>query len=150
MSIQVPPLPGCYALNLLVRDPVTIHVGRLGEIAFPAGNYIYVGSARGPGGLRARIARHLRLEKKIHWHIDRLTSRFPVNTVRYSAAAEIGECEIATGIASLDGFQSGISGFGASDCRCASHLFHFTRQPSLSGAGYRAAYFKKLMVTRQD
>jgi len=40
--------------------------------AIPRGVYLYVGSARGFGGLKARVARHLRAVKKVHWHVDYL------------------------------------------------------------------------------
>jgi len=36
------------------------------------GYYIYIGSAFGPGGVRARMLRHLRADKPKHWHIDYL------------------------------------------------------------------------------
>ena len=38
------------------------------------GCYVYAGSARGPGGIRARVRRHLRPDKTPHWHIDQVTA----------------------------------------------------------------------------
>ena len=43
-----------------------LQIGSLGEREFRAGHYVYVGSAA--RGLEARIARHGRLRKKMHWH----------------------------------------------------------------------------------
>jgi Uri superfamily endonuclease len=51
---------GTYALLLKLDKQERITVGRLGTFGFPAGYYLYVGSALGPGGLRARLARHRR------------------------------------------------------------------------------------------
>ena len=51
---------------------------RFGKLTLAAGQYAYVGSAHGPGGLRARVGRHLRAEKPLHWHIDYLTAALPV------------------------------------------------------------------------
>ncbi|MBE0698753.1 MAG: DUF123 domain-containing protein, partial [Anaerolineaceae bacterium] len=66
----VPGLCGSYALHLVLTGERSIRVGRLGEIVFPAGDYIYLGSAWGPGGLRARLAHHVRIASSPHWHID--------------------------------------------------------------------------------
>jgi len=65
---------GAYALIIaLPRSvPIPYRAGR--EVTFARGFNIYTGSALGPGGLRARIGRHLSpIEtKRPHWHIDRL------------------------------------------------------------------------------
>jgi Uri superfamily endonuclease len=52
-----------YQLVIEVPAPVRCVVGRLGEVEFPAGVYVYTGSAR--RDLEARIARHLRPNKKL-------------------------------------------------------------------------------------
>jgi Uri superfamily endonuclease len=44
-----------YQLGIEVRRPVRIGVGRLGQFLFPAGRYVYTGSAK--RNLEARIAR---------------------------------------------------------------------------------------------
>ena len=63
---------GSYALVLRLPSRRKITVGKLGLIEFPRGHYIYFGSTL--GGLRARVARHLRNGKKIHWHADYLSA----------------------------------------------------------------------------
>jgi Uri superfamily endonuclease len=45
--------------------------GRL-TIALPAGRYLYCGSAKGRGGLKARLSRHMRRGKSVRWHVDQL------------------------------------------------------------------------------
>lgn len=52
--------PGTYALLLKLDKQERITVGKLGTFDLPAGYYLYVGSALGPGGLRARLTRHRR------------------------------------------------------------------------------------------
>ncbi|WP_296520394.1 DUF123 domain-containing protein [Rhodoplanes sp.] len=84
----------------------------------PAGRYLYCGSARGPGGLRARIARHLRRRKTLRWHVDRLTTRGTVFAVWAIPGGD--ECDLVARLAAL---PVPLPGFGSSDCRrCRSHL----------------------------
>ena len=89
------------------------------------GFYIYVGSAFGAGGLSSRIHRHLRRNKKLHWHIDKVTSNrnCTVNGVAVFPN-EKSECTISAKLKRMKGLTS-IYGFGNSDCRknCGSHFF---------------------------
>ena len=62
--------PRTYQLAIRIGRPIRIRVGRLGEFEFPAGRYVYTGSAR--RGLEARVRRHLSRAKRLHWHIDYL------------------------------------------------------------------------------
>ena len=66
------PDPGTYALILQCDLNDRVQIGRLGEIELRPGYYIYVGSAFGPGGVKARVERHWRTDKRKHWHIDYL------------------------------------------------------------------------------
>ena len=81
-----PPRIGCYQLHLLLSSPASIRVGSLGDFAFPSGRYIYTGSAM--NGLAARVARHLRRDKKRHWHIDYLRQYAEVIQVELFPGAE--------------------------------------------------------------
>jgi hypothetical protein len=54
-----------YQLLIEVARPVRAHIGRFGKFAFPAGRYIYTGSAK--RNFEARVARHLRREKALRW-----------------------------------------------------------------------------------
>ena len=60
--LEIDKRPGTYALILRASTAQTIQIGRLGDLVMQPGYYIYVGSAFGPGGLAARVGRHLRQE----------------------------------------------------------------------------------------
>jgi Uri superfamily endonuclease len=119
---SLPPEPGTYVLILHVGEGSAIQVGALGEVHFGPGFYAYVGSAQGPGGLRARILRHARHsnDRPAHWHIDYLLGMSQLN----EAWCEVGhgrkECRWAEVLSNLGRCYP--SRFGASDCRCAGHL----------------------------
>lgn len=110
-----------YRLLLLLRAERTIHIGRLGTFRFPAGYYVYVGSAL--RGLGARLDRHLRREKKLHWHIDYFLQHAQVIGVKICGSEET-ECGLAQKSLSLPGALVPVRGFGASDCRCGGHLVY--------------------------
>lgn len=119
---DLPPEAGTYVLWIDLRQPLQVSVGRRGEHVLPSGVIAYVGSARGPGGLRARLGRHLRAEKKPHWHIDALTTRVPVVAIWLVRAPDQLECTWARNLIGLPGSQIPVVGFGASDCDCPAHL----------------------------
>ncbi|MGD9280552.1 MAG: DUF123 domain-containing protein, partial [Desulfobacterales bacterium] len=99
------------------------------------GFYVYVGSAFGPGGLKARIAHHMKISKTPHWHMDYLRPVLTLKEIWFTYDSCRREHQWA-GV--LAGSRSGtipFSGFGASDCRCNSHLAFFDLRPS--GACFR-------------
>jgi len=120
---------GTYALLMYLSEDVPLQIGRLGCFVFPAGYYLYVGSALGPGGLRARLARHARREKARHWHIDYLLDVAELLETWEAATEERWECRWAEAAISLEGSNVPVARFGASDCRCPAHLIHFTQRP---------------------
>lgn len=122
---ELPALPGSYALLLRLDTETVLTVGRLGSVIFPPGDYVYVGSARGPGGLRARVRRHARSDKRKHWHIDRLLAQARLVDVHAIVGDERQECHWAKTLLYLPGAAAIAPGFGASDCRCLTHLVHF-------------------------
>ena len=138
-----PGIIGTYVLALWLPRPRTIRVGRLGSFAFPAGWYLYTGSALGPGGLRARLARHQRHvgdaarngertstgAKRAHWHVDYLREEAAWGGAWVSVSGQRLECEWATALRRLPGATIWAPGFGASDCRCPAHLVHVGRLP---------------------
>ncbi|MEK7755214.1 MAG: GIY-YIG nuclease family protein [Acidobacteriota bacterium] len=73
--------PGAYALMLRCRKEARVRVGGLGWMHLRRGFYVYLGSALGPGGVRARVARHLRPPARPHWHIDYLRANAAVEGV---------------------------------------------------------------------
>lgn len=124
---SLPDNSGTYALHLRLSGGQLIKIGRLGMFSFPAGDYIYLGSAFGSGGIRARLGRHLYGGSKLHWHIDYLRSAAQIKGFWYSTASHNLECQISRDLALLPGAFIPAPGFGASDCRtgCKSHLIAF-------------------------
>ena len=131
---SLPRLPGTYALVLRLDRPLTLAAGRLAPAALSPSVYVYVGSARGPGGLRGRVGRHLRADKRAHWHIDALTALAPVTRVWFVESGERRECLWAGALRALPGVTVPIAGFGASDCACDAHLL------ALPAGGMAAAW----------
>jgi Uri superfamily endonuclease len=111
-------LKGSYILLIELATRKDILVGKLGYVSFPKASYAYVGSAM--NGLRARLARHLREEKRLHWHIDYLLKEAEIEEIIICRAEERVECSLAQGLAGEFQF---IPGFGSSDCKCRSHLY---------------------------
>lgn len=108
---------GTYMLIIDIGDDLNIKVGCLGRCELKKGTYIYIGSARGPGGLKARINRHLKLNKKVKWHIDYLTVN-PTVKIRaavYLKSRAVLETIIAKKLLSNNAFEGVIKGFGCTD-----------------------------------
>jgi Uri superfamily endonuclease len=114
--------PGIYALVLKIDTPCTLRIGRFGRFTFQAGIYLYLGSARGPGGVVARVHRHLQDEmtKRKHWHIDWLRQAAGPVGVIWTHTKQADECEWAQALSSKGSREP--DGFGASDCGCEGHL----------------------------
>jgi Uri superfamily endonuclease len=122
---------GTYLLLASLDQPTPIGVGRLGVFTFPGGWYIYVGSALGSGGLKARLDRHRRRNKRLHWHIDYLLQRAEIEASWTIRSAARLECVLAARVCKLPQAQILVPRFGASDCRCAGHLTHVPYRPSV-------------------
>lgn len=133
---DVPKEPGTYVLWLYIDEPRIIAVGRLGVENFAAGTYAYVGSAFGPGGLRARLRRHVGGSDTLHWHIDYVRAIAEVRAVWYCATGERLECRWSQTLAALVGTDVPMRGFGASDCDagCDAHLIRLPVDVSLRDA----------------
>ena len=116
-------MKGSYVLLLHLKEGKNIKVGAFGRIDFPKGFYAYIGSAM--NGIEGRVKRHLREDKKIHWHIDYLLKSAEVIGVYYKESNRKLECEIAQGFEKE--FEV-ISKFGSSDCDCRGHLFYGCRR----------------------
>ncbi len=116
-------LSGTYLLFLHISENITIDI-REEEIELERGFYIYVGSAFGAGGLTSRLHRHIRKQKKKHWHIDQVTMSKASDILGIAVSInQKKECEIYQTINKLNEF-SPIQGFGNSDCKnkCESHF----------------------------
>jgi Uri superfamily endonuclease len=120
--------PGTYTLILQSASKARVQIGRWRQIHLEPGYYIYVGSAFGPGGVKARVSRHLRTDKPKHWHIDYLREFATPVAAWVSYEAERLEHGWAQFFYEMDG-TTPVQGFGCSDCRCYSHLFHTSTKP---------------------
>ncbi len=111
-----------YQLYIELKLPTTLTIGKLGEADFPAGRYVYTGSAK--RNIDARIRRHLSQHnkskhKKLRWHIDYLldsADAMVTNVIKYSQP----ECELNQQVMGSVICHK----FGATDCHagCGSHL----------------------------
>jgi Uri superfamily endonuclease len=126
----LPTARGTYAILLYVSRATRLEIGKLGAFDFPRGYYVYVGSARGAGGLRARVTRHWRASKKLHWHIDSLRAAAKPLRVWCSTDARDDEC-VWSAMMQAQNARIIAPRFGASDCACAAHLYFFARRPSI-------------------
>ena len=128
-----------------------IRIGALGTFDFPAGHYVYLGSAL--NGLDARVARHLagvsqrdwppewqkreiggrlsgRRPKKVFWHIDYFLRHARVLQVWTDATGVRLECRWARTVLALPNARVLAPRFGASDCDCAAHLVFLDPAPA--------------------
>ncbi len=121
--------PGSYLLLMKLPAPRTLIAGRLGSFRFPAGWYVYTGSAL--GGVEQRVARHLRPSDVRRWHLDYLKAEATIRGTFIFPGPERPECDLAAELLSRPGAAVPAPRFGASDCRCPSHLIHFETRPSL-------------------
>jgi Uri superfamily endonuclease len=114
----IPAVPGAYGLVIRLDAPLVLTRPK-GVLA--PGIYLYCGSANGPGGLKARLGRHLRKDKSIRWHVDHLTN---AGQALGAWVVEGGdECAL---VEALHGLAVPLPGFGSSDCRtCPSHLLRW-------------------------
>jgi|TARA_B100001105_G_C22321234_1_gene412639 Uri superfamily endonuclease len=102
-------------LNIEVALPDVLHSALL------PGFYGYVGNAKGYGGIQKRCERHIRKNKKKHWHIDWLTNH--ADKISTIAFPNNDECRILKYLLKIQNVNIALRGFGNSDCNsCDSHL----------------------------
>jgi len=112
---------GTYCLVVSLSSDSSLRVGSLGVREFPAGIYVYVGSAL--SGIEKRVSRHRSAKKKKRWHVDYLLDRAEVlSIIAIPTDRKSTECEVFQALASCEGASVPVNGFGSSDCRCKSHL----------------------------
>ena len=121
-----PKAPGTYVLILEASTRRRLEVGALGTLALAPGYYAYVGSARGPGGLAARLAHHRRRTRSPHWHIDYLRHHTAFRDVWVRQGAAQLEHRWASALACSPNASIPLARFGATDCKCPAHLFCFS------------------------
>jgi Uri superfamily endonuclease len=133
---KMPDFGGAYVLVLRLDKAIHIEFPRVASHQLMPGWYLYAGSARGSGGIRARVKRHFRYEKTAHWHIDRLT----VHAVEMAAlaVADGHECELVSKLLESLQFKVAAAGFGSTDCSlCKSHLLTTSEHRKLGRGGRR-------------
>ena len=123
-------LPGTYTLVLESAEEKFLNIGKLGTLILKPGFYVYVGSAFGPGGLKARINHHIHYSDRPHWHLDYLRPAVSVWEIWYTYDQVRREHQWAEIHAQTRRAHTPLPGFGASDCRCPSHLFFYKSKPS--------------------
>lgn len=119
----VPDRAGTYVLWFSLDQALEISVGLIGLVALAPGALAYVGSAMGPGGLRARLKRHVGAPSRRHWHIDYLTTACRPSAFYCAPGIRRLECVWVQALQAA-GAKVPVTGFGSSDCRrqCQSHL----------------------------
>ena len=119
-------ISGTYLLEIFASEKFEINAKKfLGKI-FPPGYYYYSGSAQ--KGYNARLVRHLKEEKTLHWHIDYLTT-IRTNSVTtiflFENAPRNRECEVVQTLINKFHLDDSFSGFGNGDCKtCGTHLLY--------------------------
>ena len=121
--------PGTYALVFNSTKKRKVRIGKLGTLQVNCGFYVYVGSAFGPGGLRARISHHQRKSNRPHWHIDYLSPYLQLYEIWYTYDPVYREHEWAGLLSVKRASHIPLPGFGSSDCRCNAHLLFFYSRP---------------------
>ena len=117
----IPKEVGAYVLLIYMADSLPVKLAGRPEVTLAPGHYLYCGSAHGPGGIKARVGRHMQKGKAIRWHVDRLTTKGIVLGAWVFPGGD--ECQL---VAMLAGMPVPIPGFGSSDCEtCESHLLEW-------------------------
>jgi Uri superfamily endonuclease len=123
MPDAAPELPregGAYVLLIHLDRKLYLHIPAFRGKSLAPGLYAYCGSAYGPGGIRARVSRHLRTDKTMRWHVDRLTAAGRIEQAGIRVAGR--ECDLVTELLA-NGGSAALPKFGSSDCRtCPAHL----------------------------
>lgn len=116
----------------------------LGRWRLKRGFYCYTGS--GLKELISRVERHFKLEKRVKWHIDMLTTSKDVRVFGavLAESKERMECRVNR---ELEALGEAVEGFGNTDCRsgCRGHL---VRGPGLTAVleVYRKLGLKPLIL----
>ncbi len=157
--MKAPRTRGSYVLVIKLGEKLNVTQG-VRRVTLDPGLYVYVGSAGGPGGIGARVRRHLLLSKgekegPQRWHIDQvLTSKWAkILDVCWAkgcwgagAEHDIVECLIKTGR-----FQPISKGFGSSDDpQSPSHLLKLLEKNPDTAAREDAANCLRMACTIDD
>lgn len=143
MINRLGPDPGSYILLLYSRKEQVVTVGRLGQLKTRSGYYLYVGSAFGPGGIKARLGHHSRVVAKFHWHIDYLRQHLALIECWYTDYPQRLERDWCEALSDHPDVSIPFKGFGASDDPGHAHLFYSAVRPEL-------LHFKPALVSSEE
>lgn len=135
---------GLYVMVLELKENRRIKPGKLPETEFKRGTYLYVGRAK--RGLRERLERHLRKNKKLFWHIDYFLQVAKLTDI-WVKLNSFNECRMVSQIRKfLKRSEIPQKKFGASDCRCPGHLLYLPEVGDLkiSNIFFRREGMKKI------
>lgn len=107
-------MKGAYLLIIELDREITIK----NRWNLKAGLYVYVGSAM--SGLIQRISRHMKKDKREHWHIDHLLRHGKILSVIMFPSEERLEEEISRYLSRV---LDGPRGFGSSDLKVRTNLY---------------------------
>lgn len=134
---------GIYVLEINLKNDKSIEIGALGFNDFKKGKYYYIGSAQ--SNLKSRVERHLKSDKKFHWHIDYLLDKAKVSNYYTIEAEKKFECKLYNFLQQHNSFEVPVEGFGASDCKCKAHLLYSNNEVDL---GDLIEDFKKHIISK--
>jgi Uri superfamily endonuclease len=111
------PLFITYQLTIHLKNKVILTIGKLGTFEFPAGHYIYTGSAK--KNIERRIIRHIGQKKSLKWHIDYLLGSQQAAIIKAERFSQ-PECVVNQNTKGLILMNR----LGATDCKnnCGGHL----------------------------
>lgn len=119
---------------LVFNLPETEMIFRNKVTTLTRGIYFYAGSAFGSGGLKSRLSRHTKDNKKIHWHIDLITDRFRPLLILVNEGERSFEHDYVKVLSAYKEASFPLSNFGNGDCSvCHSHLVRFESLPAVLG-----------------
>ena len=117
---------GSYGLLIELSKDFSLSRPRFYGAVLKKGQYLYAGSAFGPGGIRGRVRYHLNQPKPAHWHVDDLTNVGLVQAIFIFPGVK--ECKVIKRFQRVTEIQTPIPGFGSSDCAtCEAHLVQLSR-----------------------
>lgn len=116
---------GSYIIILHLTRDRKLLINGLGKVKFRKGYYLYIGSAK--VSLAKRIARHRRITKSHHWHIDYLRAAADFHVALPIRASEGLECDVASAVGEIADWE--VKDFGSSNCSCYTHLFGMSEDP---------------------
>ena len=146
-AASLPPSKGTYALVMRGEPGRIVPVGAMGQVRIESPWLVYVGSALGPGGLRARLGRHIVGSPNQRWHIDHVRAVAELVEVWWIESEERLECAWAGALANRRGWSIEVPNFGSSDCRCGGHLLGATRRPRHEAAARLVARDVRAAIT---